>query len=311
MFTNAGTKTAASDATRMSHAHANDIPAPAAAPFTAAMTGFSSARMARMLGWYVERRRSPMSPAASRNSVRSCPTQKPRPAPVTTTARTASSRASSSAALSALCIAPLNAFRTSGRLSVIVRTAPSRCVSTSAMGSTLLPQEEACIQLVGILEHEAVLARAMCGTLDLGDHGRHAGDLGVADDATTELAADAAEVSQLVAARQLSGGVEQRQPCRRAAAARRAVDLPVREDRDVALNIVALALPEDDAVHVAQLGLERVDDLVVRFKLVLELAPALDQPRQLLRRDSLLDGRVERAAERDVDARECVSAQHE
>ena len=51
MFTNAGTKTAASAAMRMSHAHANDIPAPAAAPFTAAITGFSSARIARMFGW--------------------------------------------------------------------------------------------------------------------------------------------------------------------------------------------------------------------------------------------------------------------
>src|SRR3954451_3255555 len=111
-----------------------------------------------------------MSPGASRNSVRSCPTQKPRPAPVTTTARTSSPRASLSAALSALCIAPLNAFRTSGRLSVIVRTAPSCCVSTSAMGAPLLPQEEAGTQLVGVLEHEAVLAGAMCGALDLGDH---------------------------------------------------------------------------------------------------------------------------------------------
>ena len=74
-----------------------------------------------------------MSPAASRNSVRSWPTQKPRPAPVTTTARTSGSRASFSAAASALCIAALNALSTSGRLSVIVRTAPSLLVSTSAM----------------------------------------------------------------------------------------------------------------------------------------------------------------------------------
>ena len=67
-----------------------------------------------------------MSPGDSRNSVRSWPTQKPRPAPVRTTARTDASSASSSAAPSAWCIAALNAFRTSGRLSVIVRTAPSR-----------------------------------------------------------------------------------------------------------------------------------------------------------------------------------------
>ena len=36
---------------RMSQAQANDIPAPAAAPFTAAMTGFSSARIAGTFGW--------------------------------------------------------------------------------------------------------------------------------------------------------------------------------------------------------------------------------------------------------------------
>ena len=45
-----------------------------------------------------------MSPGASRNSVRSCPTQKPRPAPVRTTARISGSRASFSASPSALCI---------------------------------------------------------------------------------------------------------------------------------------------------------------------------------------------------------------
>src|SRR2546423_512484 len=68
-----------------------------------------------------------MSPGASRNSVRSCPTQNPRPAPVMTTARTSSSRAASfRAAWSARCIAALKAFSTSGRFSVIVWTAPSR-----------------------------------------------------------------------------------------------------------------------------------------------------------------------------------------
>jgi hypothetical protein len=47
----AGTKVAESAAMRRSHAHASERPAPAAAPFTAAITGFSSARIARMLGW--------------------------------------------------------------------------------------------------------------------------------------------------------------------------------------------------------------------------------------------------------------------
>src|SRR6266511_3753997 len=77
-----------------------------------------------------------MSPGASRNSVRSWPTQKPRPAPVRTTARTSASRASLSAAANALCISVLKALRTSGRLRMIVRTAPSRLVSTSAIART-------------------------------------------------------------------------------------------------------------------------------------------------------------------------------
>ena len=45
-----GTKAALSAAIRMSHAHASDSPAPAHAPLTAAMTGFSSARIRRMFG---------------------------------------------------------------------------------------------------------------------------------------------------------------------------------------------------------------------------------------------------------------------
>ena len=45
------TNVAASDATRTSHAHANDRPAPAAGPLTAASTGFSSARTRRTFGW--------------------------------------------------------------------------------------------------------------------------------------------------------------------------------------------------------------------------------------------------------------------
>src|SRR5207253_10519592 len=46
MLMNAGMNVAASAAIRMSHAHANESPAPAAAPLTAAITGFSSARIA-------------------------------------------------------------------------------------------------------------------------------------------------------------------------------------------------------------------------------------------------------------------------
>src|SRR3990170_590769 len=50
---NPGKTAASSDAIRTSHAHASERPAPAHAPLIAAMTGFSSARIARMFGWYV------------------------------------------------------------------------------------------------------------------------------------------------------------------------------------------------------------------------------------------------------------------
>ena len=60
--TKPGTKNAASEASRMSHAHASERPAPAQTPFTAAMTGFSSARIARTLTWYVARSIAATSP---------------------------------------------------------------------------------------------------------------------------------------------------------------------------------------------------------------------------------------------------------
>src|SRR5260221_7225444 len=80
-----------------------------------------------------------MSWSRSRNSFRSWPAQKPRPAPVITTARTSCTAASSSAARSAACISVVKALYASGRLSVIVRTAPSRLVSTSATRRSLSP----------------------------------------------------------------------------------------------------------------------------------------------------------------------------
>ena len=46
-----GTKLADSAAMRRSQAQASERPAPAAGPLTAAMTGFSSARIASMFGW--------------------------------------------------------------------------------------------------------------------------------------------------------------------------------------------------------------------------------------------------------------------
>ena len=49
--TNPGTNVADSAATRRSQAQANDSPAPAAGPFTAAITGFASERTSRTFGW--------------------------------------------------------------------------------------------------------------------------------------------------------------------------------------------------------------------------------------------------------------------
>src|SRR5690348_2453384 len=73
----------------------------------------------------------------SPNSPRSWPAQKPRPAPVRTTARTSASRASLTASSSSRLVGASRAFRTSGRLSVIVWTAPSRVTSTSGTPETL------------------------------------------------------------------------------------------------------------------------------------------------------------------------------
>src|SRR5262249_47820476 len=76
---------------------------------------------------------SPDSP----NAPRSWPAEKPRPAPVITTARTAGSRASSSACCRSACSVRVNALSLSGRLSVIVWTAPSRLTSASAIAEPL------------------------------------------------------------------------------------------------------------------------------------------------------------------------------
>src|SRR5436190_1767663 len=58
---------------------------------------------------------SPVEPGCSRNSFRSWPTQKPRPAPVITTARTSRSRACFSPSAMPRCTAPLIALSTSRR----------------------------------------------------------------------------------------------------------------------------------------------------------------------------------------------------
>ena len=118
-----------------------------------------------------------------------------------------------------------------------------------------------------------------------------------------ELRVDDAAMTKLLAAGQATRTVEQREPSRRSAAARRAVDLAVREHRDVALSqrALTLLLPEDHAVDVPELRLEWVDDVLPGFDLALELAAELDQARELARLDPLLDGGVEGTTERDVD----------
>src|SRR3954452_7916410 len=78
-----------------------------------------------------------MPPAPVENSCKSCPTQKPRPAPVITTARTLASFACSSPAWIPSWTALFRAFSTSGRLRVIVSTGPSRMTSTSATTATI------------------------------------------------------------------------------------------------------------------------------------------------------------------------------
>src|SRR5690606_18279268 len=110
---------------RMSHASARLMPAPAATPFTPATTGFSRAAMARTTGWYERSRMPPMSPSTFVEP-RSAPAQKPRPAPVISTARTPGSaagplRTSASSASSS----KESALSTSGR-SRVTRSAPPR-----------------------------------------------------------------------------------------------------------------------------------------------------------------------------------------
>ena len=100
------------------------------------------------------------------------------------------------------------------------------------------PEQEAGAEWVVRVELEARPARAERAALDLGDDGRPAADLRLADDAAAELAADDAQVAKLLAARE-PAAVEEREPRRRAAAARRAVDLAVGEDGDIALRVAA------------------------------------------------------------------------
>ena len=144
--------------------------------------------------------------------------------------------------------------------------------------------------------------------LHLGYHCRAAPHLGVADHPRRELAADDAAVSQLRAARESPAPVEQGEPCRGAAAARRAVDLAVREDRHVALDERRTGvdvLEEDDTVDVSQLRLDGMHHLAARLDRALELATEPDERRQVSSLDRQperadVNRRVERSSEREV-----------
>ena len=137
------------EARRRSIARVIVAPMPTAGPLIAAMTGFGSAWIARVtlppvsrIPSYASRsarsssgvgRMVSSSPKTLPSADRSIPAQKARPAPVTTTARTASSRASvRKNSWSSRAIVRSNALSWSGRLSVSVAT-PASSTATSSV----------------------------------------------------------------------------------------------------------------------------------------------------------------------------------
>ena len=128
ILVNACIKLADSVATTISQAKAIFAPAPAATPFTAAMTGFCKALI------FKEIRLKPLSNISSNEgdfstsaiSAMSCPAQKALPSPVIMTQRTEGSSAQSSKAPTiARRISELNELKTLGRFIVII---PMPCV---------------------------------------------------------------------------------------------------------------------------------------------------------------------------------------
>ena len=91
-----------------------------------------------------------------------------------------------------------------------------------------------------------MLAGSIGGAFDLGDDRRVVTDLGARlDHAGVEDGIDDRSMAERLADADLAAVVEDRQPGRRAGAARRAVDLAVGEDRDVALGQRLLAVGSD------------------------------------------------------------------
>ena len=118
-------KLALSVAITRSQASARLAPAPAAAPFTAASVGMGQSCSRRNSGSYSSRRTASRSRSARGVSDRSCPEQKARPAPVSTSAR-ADPMAARIAISNSVRRVAFSAFITSGRLRVITAR-PSAC----------------------------------------------------------------------------------------------------------------------------------------------------------------------------------------
>ncbi len=138
ILTKAWMKRAPCPASTMSQASARLAPAPAATPCTAQTTGLDRVRMAVIRGL---KRVSSVAPRSwsGVTSVRSWPAQKPRPAPASSTLRTApSASAPCRASMRAACMAPSIEFSRSGRFSVRRSTPPS-CATSKLSSKRHLP----------------------------------------------------------------------------------------------------------------------------------------------------------------------------
>ena len=138
-------KLAPGAAMAMSQAMATEAPAPAATPFTAHTVGTRTLIRRRVVGlkaWSItgpgSARNMRSSPGRKSNSDRSAPAQKPRPAPVSTSARIdLSASIWSSAAHRSRCICRVKLLSEAGRFSVRTATGPS-CANRTA-GSAAAP----------------------------------------------------------------------------------------------------------------------------------------------------------------------------
>src|SRR3712207_1696122 len=102
----------------------------------------------------------------------------------------------------------------------------------SVMGST---QQEARAQRVVCVEHELVIAGQIRAAFHLGDHGVELADPPLAHDPAPKFRPYDALMSESISPEEPSRVVEESETCGGPAAARRAVYLPVRKDRDVPL----------------------------------------------------------------------------